>query len=141
MPSEYAGSESMQVFRDMMEIARDNLDPSWKNGQVIVLETWPGQYHYLMIPDFLDHERRESLEDALISHLQEMQDTRVLHCLCTMDGHHPDIPSWNLLHRLMEADPQNLHTELFLQNHGDQLRIRPFSDFLPPKKHKTPENN
>ena len=129
----YVTSAEKQVYEDMMEIARENLDPEWKHGQVVVLETWPGQYHYLMIPDFMDPAVREPLEDTLIDHLRELQATRVLRCLYTTDGRYPEIPSWHLQSRLIEMDPQNLHTELLLQSHEDSVRVRPFSDFLPPE--------
>ena len=120
------------VYADMMELARENMDPAWKNGQVIVVETWPGQYHYLKIHDFMDPAVREPLEDLLIDHLVQCKATRVLHCLCTMDGSYPDIPSWHFRSRLVEMDPQNLETQLFLLGPEDDLRVKSFSDMLPP---------
>ena len=121
-----------QICNDLLEIARKNLDPQWKNGQVIVLETWPGQYHYLMVPD-IDPAIREPLEDQLLESLQQWQATRVLHCLCTMDGAHTEIPSWHLRSRLVEIDSRNLETKLILQGPGDLIRIISFSDLLPPQ--------
>ena len=131
---QYVTSSLKAVYDDMMEVARENLNPAWKNGQVIVLETYPGEYHYLVVPDFVDPAVREPLEEDLIEHLKECGATGVLHCLCTMDGVYPEIPSWHLQSRLIEIDQRNLSTELFLQNQGDQVRVRPFSDFLPPEK-------
>ena len=121
------------VYADMMEIARENLDPAWKNGQVIVLETYPGEYHYLMVPDFMDPAVREPLEEELIEHLKECGATAVLHCLCTMDGKYPDIPSWHLRSGLAEIDSRNLETQLFLRGPGDFIRVKSFSDLLPPQ--------
>ncbi len=131
---QYVTSSLKAVYDEMMELARENLDPDWKKGQVIVLETYPGEYHYLMVPDFMDPTVREPLENMLIEHLKECGATRVLRCLCTMDGAYPEIPSWHLQNRLIEIDRRNLNTELFLQNRGDQVRVRLFSDLLPPKK-------
>ena len=131
---QYVTSSQKAVYDDMMEIARENLDPKWKNGQIVVLETYPGEYHYLMVPDFMNPSVREPLEAELIEHLTESGATRVLHCLCTMDGAYPEIPSRHLRSRLIEIDRQNMNTELFLQSQGDQVRVRPFSDLLPPKK-------
>ena len=121
------------VCADMMELARENLDPAWKNGQVIVVETQPGRYHHLKIHDFMDPAVREPLEDQLIDHLMRCKATGVLHCLCTMDGRYPDIPSWHFRSRLVEMDPVNLETKLILRGPGDAIRVKSFSDLLPRK--------
>ena len=122
-----------KAYEAMMEIAREARDSEWKLGEVLVLETWPGQYHWVKIPD-LDPAVREPVEEELIQSLMDWESTRVLSCLCTMNGAHPDIPSWHLRSRLVEIDPENLNTITFLWGGGDTVLAKPFSSLLPPKK-------
>ena len=122
------------VYEEMREIAREKLDPAWEHGQVIVLETWPGEFHWAKIPDFMDPAIREPIEEALIQQLIEQNSARVLHCLCTWNGAHPEIPSWHMRSRLIEINPENLQTLSFGWGGGEEIIVKPFSALLPPKK-------
>ncbi len=122
------------AYEEMMEIAREKLDPCWENGQVIVVETWPGEYHWAKIPDFMDPAIREPIEEELIQQLIAQNSTRVLHCLCTFKGENPEIPSWHMRSRLIEINPENLQTLTFGWGGGEDIIVKPFSALLPPEK-------
>ncbi len=123
-----------QEYRDLMAHARENLNPEWKYGEVIVLKTEPGHIYWAAIPDYQKPDIREPLENELIQTLMDCEDTRVLVCLCTMNGEHPDISSWHLRSRLVEINSENLQTDTFLWGGGDTVFVKPFSSLLPPKK-------
>ena len=121
-------------YNDMMEIARMEMDPDWEHGQMVVLETWPGKFHWAKISDAVNPEIREPIEEALIEQLIDWKQTRVLSCLCTWHGEHPDIPSWHLRSRLVEINPENLQTMTFAWGGGEDVYVKPFSALLPPKE-------
>ena len=121
------------IYDDMMEIAREQLNPEWKTGEAIVLETYPGEYCYLAIPDFQDLDVREPLEKDLLECLISWKYTRVLHCLCVISGGDLMIPSGNLCRRLVEIDSRNLNAEVFLWGGGEDILVKPLSALLPPQ--------
>ena len=121
-----------EAYESMMEVARMEMGPDWKQGQMIVLETFPGEYHWAKVED-LTPSVRESIEQMLIEQLMDWNETRVLSCLCTMDGQLPEIPSRHLRKRLLEIHPENGNTVTFLWGGGEQVHIKPFSALIPPK--------
>ena len=130
---EQKDSALRKTFESMLEIARMEMESDWEQGQMIVLETFPGEYHWAKVED-ISASVREPIEEMLVDQLLEWNEPRVLTCLCTMDGLRPEIPSRHLRNRLMEIHPENRNTVIFLWGGGEQVHIKPFSALLPPKK-------
>ena len=113
-----------------MATARENLDPSHKRGEVVVLKTTKGNTYVTKIPDYEDHITREPLENACIARLAQAEDTVVSLCIATINGKHPEILSWNFRKNLIELDPENLQTNCYLWGGGDDIILKPFSRLL-----------
>ena len=117
-------------YEALMATARENLDPSHKRGEVVVLKTTKGNTYVAKIPDYEDHITRENLENACIARLAQAEDTVVSLCLATINGEHPDILSWNFRKNLIELNPENLQTHCYLWGGGDDIILKPFSRLL-----------
>ena len=120
-------------YQTMIDIARSHLRPEWKSGQVTVVKTTKGNYVFLEIPDYMDPAVREPLENQWIQSLMEQQEAQIQLCLNSMDGQHPEIMSWNLLSKLLQADEKNRQAEIFCWG-GDRIFVRTLESRLPPKK-------
>ena len=121
-------------FDRCMALARDLLRPEWKYGEAVVLKSRKGNVYTIAIPDYQDPAIREPLEEQCIQTLLAFGDTGVALCMATVNGVHPDIPSWHLRSRLVEIDSGNLQTETFLWGGGDVFYVKHFSALLPPQK-------
>ena len=117
-------------YEALMATARENLDPSHKRGEVVVLKTTKGNTYVAKIPDYEDYITREPLENACIARLAQAEDTVVSLCLATINGEHPDILSWNFRKNLIELNPENLQTNCYLWGGGDDIILKPFSRLL-----------
>ena len=117
-------------YEALMATARENLDPSHKRGEVVVLKTTKGNTYVTKIPDYEDHITREPLENACIARLAQAEDTVVSLCIATINGKHPEILSWNFRKNLIELDPENLQTNCYLWGGGDDIILKPFSRLL-----------
>lgn len=121
------------TYETTMNIIQNYVNQASKNSLTIALKTISGQEYYTSIPDFMDFETSDFKENLLIQQLINDGDTNVLLCLCTMNGKTPEIPSWHLRNRLIEINPENLNTMVFLWGGGDTVFVKPFSALLPPK--------
>ena len=119
-----------QEYDSLMEIARQNLDPSWEHGEVVVLKTTKGNTYVAQIPDYWDPEIREPLENLCIQRMVDAGDAEVFCCLATVNGEAPEILSWNFRSRLIEVNQNNLRTESFLWGGGEDILLKPFSRLL-----------
>ena len=142
---EWNKSTIEKTFDAMMEIVREELAPGREQGPVLVLELQPGEYRWIKIPEGtepLDHapitmeliEALTAREDELIGELIARNETRVLSCLFTWTGAHPEIPSWHMRSRLIEINPENLQTLTFGWGGGEDIIVKPFSRLLPPEQ-------
>ena len=123
-----------QEYKLLMETARKHLDPGWEHGEAVVLKTAAGNLYVARIPDYQNACLREPLENQCVQRLKDADDTRVIACLATVNGKHPEILSWNIRSRLVEAESRNLQTVCFLWGGGENVHAKPFSALLPPKK-------
>ena len=123
-----------QEYELLMETARKHLDPGWEHGEVAVLKTVKGNLYVARIPDYQNAALREPLENLCVEQMVDAGDTKVIACLATVSGAHPEILSWNFRSRLVEADSANLQTLCFLWGGGENVHAKPFSALLPPKK-------
>ena len=120
-------------FQYLMDEARKHLDPAWESGEVIVVKTAKGNVYTVEIPDVQDFTVREPLENQLIQTLTKLHDTTVSACVATIDGAHPEIPSWNFRSGLVSADPANLDAKTILWG-GNVCYVKTFRSLLPPEK-------
>lgn len=121
-------------YEALMARTRKHLHPERKHGEVVVLRTAKGNLRVAEIPDYQDHETREPLENACIRQLAKDADSRVLTCLATVDGEHPEILSWNFRSGLIRLNGENMDTLQFLWGGGENILVKPFSALLPPEK-------
>ena len=142
---EWNKSTIEKTFDAMMEIVREELAPGREQGPVLVLELQPGEYRWIKIPEGTEPLDRTPItmeliealtarEEELIGELIARNETRVLSCLFTWSGAHPEIPSWHMRSRLIEINPENLQTLTFGWGGGEDIIVKPFSALLPPKK-------
>ena len=122
------------TYEAMMNEAHKIMEMKSPNSEVVVLKNQSGQYFCIGIPDIMDNIISELRENLLIKQLIKCGDTRVMTCLCTMNGEYPEIPSWHLRSRLAEINPENLQTKTFLWGGGEDIIVKPFSALLPLKK-------
>ena len=121
-----------QEYKELMEAARQHLEPAWDHGEVAVLKTVKGNIYIAEIPDYWDAAVREPLENRCIQQLHDADDTEVLCCLATVNGRNPEILSWNFRDGLIKLNEKNLDTEAFLWGGGDTVLLKPFHRLLPP---------
>ena len=117
-------------YSALMEIARQHLNPSWKNGEVVVLKTAKGNLYVAEIPDYQDPAIREPLENRCIRQMADAEDTEVFCCLATIRGELPEILSWNFRSRLIDMNKSNLRAMSFLWGGGEDILLKPFSRLL-----------
>ncbi len=120
------------ALESMLANARPLLQPQWAHGEIIVLKTASGRIHTVAIPDYQDPAVREPLENRCIQTLLETNDTAVSLCLATVNGLHPEIPSWNFRKGLVQINAKNLETETFLWGGGNVFHVKQFKALLPP---------
>ena len=121
-----------QEYQFLMQIARKHLDSAWKCGEVVVLKTAKGNLYVAQIPDYRNAAVREPLENRCIQQMVDEEDTEVFSCLATVSGEVPEMLSWNFRSRLIEENKRNLKAMCFLWGGGENIRLRPFQELLPP---------
>ena len=120
------------AYNNFLELSKNLLTPG---GEVVLLQTAKGNQYSLVIGNYREASLREPLEDQLIAQLLSAKDTKVNLCFVTVNGKHPEIPSWHLRKSLIDMDMRNLDTRTFLWGGEERIAIKPFSVLLPPKSH------
>ena len=117
-------------YEALMENARQQLDPQWEHGEVVVLKTAKGKTYVVRIPDYQNAETREPLENQCVQQMLDAEDTEVFTCLATINGKVPEILSWSFRSRLLEVNPENHKTQSFLWGGGEKILLKPFSRLM-----------
>ena len=97
----------------MLEIGNELLKDQCEAQQVIVLRTEKGNtYSGISIgSDISDH----TPEDGLLKALREADDPHVLYLVCIWRTKEIDIPSMHFRKALLEMDPRNGETQIWVQ--------------------------
>lgn len=102
------------LFSTLYKIASTTLQTAeaGENTQVIVLRTQAGKLYHALIADACTIERAD--ERALIARLEADGETCVTDLLCVWQNGTVDLPSYAFRTMLLEANPDNQSTEIFV---------------------------